>query len=164
MSVNSVAIALGSNLGDSIMILNQAIEILSVTPGLSLTAVSPWYKTAPVGPPQPDYVNGCAIFEVVDHSPGAMLNLLLRTEQQFGRLRRVRWGPRSLDLDLLFYGDRILQLPNLTVPHPRMRDRPFVLVPLADIAPHWRDPVTQATVTELLAQVDCGGVTRLTPA
>jgi 2-amino-4-hydroxy-6-hydroxymethyldihydropteridine diphosphokinase len=162
MTVNSVAIALGSNLGNSTMILNQAIDLLSVTPGLYLTAVSPWYKTAPVGPPQPDYVNGCAIFDV-DQSPADLLQVLLTTEQHFGRIRRVRWGPRSLDLDLLFYGDRILQLPNLTVPHPRMRDRAFVLAPLADIAPHWRDPVTQTTVAELLAQVDCSGITRLAP-
>ncbi|NEO88315.1 MAG: 2-amino-4-hydroxy-6-hydroxymethyldihydropteridine diphosphokinase [Spirulina sp. SIO3F2] len=158
MTQLSCAVALGSNLGDSAQTLTQAIATLAQHPHLSLQAVSPWYQTAPVGgPPQPDYLNGCAVFETT-LTPLRLLDILLQTEQQFGRIRRERWGPRSLDLDLLFYAEQIINLPRLTVPHPRMRDRAFVLVPLADIAPHWRDPVTQQTVAQLCAQVDRSGI------
>jgi len=156
------AVALGSNLGDSVHILSQAIATLAQHPHLHLQAVSPWYQTVPVGgPPQPDYLNGCATFTTL-LTPLLLLDTLLQTEQQFGRVRRERWGPRSLDLDLLFYAEQIIDLPRLTVPHPRMRDRAFVLVPLADIAPHWRDPVTNKTVAQLVARVDRSGVQQRT--
>lgn len=152
------AVALGSNLGDSAHILSQAIATLAQHPHLRLQAVSPWYQTAPVGgPPQPDYLNGCVTLQTA-LTPLMLLDTLLQTEQQFGRVRRERWGPRSLDLDLLFYAEQIIDLPRLTVPHPRMRDRAFVLVPLADIAPHWHDPVTQQTVIQLCSRVDRTGI------
>lgn len=152
------AVALGSNLGDSAHILSQAIAMLAQHPQLRLQAVSPWYQTVPVGgPPQPDYLNGCVTFTTT-LTPLLLLDLLLKTEQQFGRVRRERWGPRSLDLDLLFYGDQVIDLPRLTVPHPRMCDRAFVLVPLREIAPEWRDPISQETVAQLSAQVDHAGI------
>ena len=101
------AIALGSNLGDSLTILENALTTLSQTLGIALKSHSRWYKTAAVGPPQPDYLNGCAILEV-ELNPEALLATLLEIEQQFGRLRGEKWGPRTLDLDLLLYGDLIL--------------------------------------------------------
>lgn len=152
------AIALGGNLGNSMQTLEQAIASLQAHPALEVQQVSPWYETAPVGgPPQPNYLNGCATLQTA-LAPEALLQVLLHIEQQFGRVRRERWGPRSLDLDLLFYGQQVINSPALTVPHPRMRDRAFVLVPLAAIAPQWRDPVTHQTVAQLCGRVDRSGV------
>ncbi|MCE2668316.1 MAG: 2-amino-4-hydroxy-6-hydroxymethyldihydropteridine diphosphokinase [Microcystis sp. 49638_E5] len=126
------AIALGGNLGDSATILGQALGELERVKGIKLEAHSQWYQTAAVGPPQPDYLNGCAIVQV-DLSPLDLLHKLLEIEQLFGRVRRERWGPRTLDLDLIFYEDLILETPELQIPHPRCRERAFVLLPLAEI-------------------------------
>jgi 2-amino-4-hydroxy-6-hydroxymethyldihydropteridine diphosphokinase len=152
-----VAIALGSNLGDSATLLHLALKTLNQTDGIELARVSPFYRTAPLGPPQPDYVNACAILKTT-LAPLPLLDRLLQVEQQFGRVRRERWGPRLLDLDLLLYGDRQINHARLQVPHPRMRDRAFVLVPLADIAADWVDPTTGKTVAALLEAVDPVGV------
>ena len=154
------AIALGSNLGDSRAILEEAISILAATPGITLLAKSSWYQTLAVGPPQPDYINGCALVQVA-FSPQVLLETLLAIEAQKGRIRTERWGARSLDLDLLLYDDLILDTPTLTIPHPRMRERAFVLVPLAEIAPDWIDPVTGKAIAELVKAVDCTGVKKL---
>ena len=151
------AIALGSNLGDSLAILEAALEILAQTPGISLKSRSSWYKTKAVGPPQPDYLNGCAILQV-EIKPQLLLEALLQIESKFGRVRQERWGPRTLDLDLLLYDDLILDTPNLKIPHPRMLERGFVLVPLAEIAPDWMEPVSRCTIKELVKKVDCSSV------
>ncbi|MEB3121452.1 MAG: 2-amino-4-hydroxy-6-hydroxymethyldihydropteridine diphosphokinase [Snowella sp.] len=151
------AIALGSNLGDSKQILNQALELLSQTSGIELISHSSWYETVPVGPPQPNYVNGCAILET-ELLPEDLLQILLKIEQQFGRIRQERWGARILDLDILLYGDLILEMPNLTIPHPRMNERAFVLVPLAEIAAHWIEPISKQTILQLSQAIDCSGI------
>lgn len=151
------AIALGSNLGNSEQILQAALDALHRPPTLGLVARSSLYQTAPVGPPQPDYLNACALIET-NLSAQQLLAELLQIEQQFGRVRRDRWGPRHLDLDLLFYGQQVIDEPQLQVPHPRLRDRAFVLVPLAEIAPHWLDPVTGQSVQTLCQSVDQTGV------
>lgn len=160
---SSVAIALGSNLGDSRRILDGALRALDQSVGVRLEAVSGYYRTAPVGPPQPDYLNACAVLSTT-RSPLELLDLLLTIEAHFGRQRRERWGPRLLDLDLLLYAEQVVQVPRLQVPHPRMRERAFVLVPLAEIAPHWRDPVTGEAIATLLQRVDPTGVHCLTEA
>lgn len=151
------AIALGSNLGDSLSILEQALKTIAQTPKITLDSYSSWYQTAPIGPPQPDYLNGCALLSV-QLSPEALLDTLLAIERQFGRIRVERCGPRTLDLDLILYEDLILETPKLQIPHPRFRDRAFVLVPLAEIAPHWLDPVSSNAIAQLLEAVDCSGV------
>jgi 2-amino-4-hydroxy-6-hydroxymethyldihydropteridine diphosphokinase len=147
------ALALGSNIGDSYAILEAAIETLAVTPGILLEARSNWYKTKAVGPPQPDYLNGCAILQL-EMPPQLLLDILLAIEEKFGRVRQERWGPRSLDLDLLLYDDLIMDTPTLQIPHPRMRERAFVLVPLAEIAPNWVEPVSECVIKDLVKEVD----------
>ncbi|MGD2181236.1 2-amino-4-hydroxy-6-hydroxymethyldihydropteridine diphosphokinase [Lusitaniella coriacea] len=156
----AAAIALGSNLGDSLKILEGALSILAKTPGIELKQTSSWYRTAPIGPPQPDYLNGCAVLET-PMAPLLLLETLLDVERQFGRERRERWGPRTLDLDLILFGDLILEKPQLHIPHPRMRERAFVLIPLAEIAPDWVDPLTQKSIAQLRDAVNCSGVARL---
>ncbi|WP_421655895.1 2-amino-4-hydroxy-6-hydroxymethyldihydropteridine diphosphokinase [Leptothermofonsia sp. ETS-13] len=154
------AIALGSNLGDSLTTLESALERLSQTPGIELEARSHWYQTKPVGPPQPDYLNGCALLKVA-LMPEALLQALLQIEARFGRVRQERNGPRTLDLDLLLFDDLVLDSPNLQIPHPRMAERAFVLVPLAEIAPAWVEPVSGKAIAELIQTVDCSGVKEL---
>ncbi|MDM9380237.1 2-amino-4-hydroxy-6-hydroxymethyldihydropteridine diphosphokinase [Chlorogloeopsis sp. ULAP01] len=151
------AIALGSNMGDSHAILEAALETLARTPGIILKAKSHWYKTKAVGPPQPDYLNGCAILQV-DILPQLLLEILLDIEKKSGRIREERWGPRLLDLDLLLYDDLILDTPNLQIPHPRMQERAFVLVPLAEIAPDWIEPISGRRIKQLVKEVDCSEV------
>ncbi|GAB4148471.1 MAG: hypothetical protein Fur0046_26990 [Cyanobacteria bacterium J069] len=152
-----VAIALGSNLGDSVAIVESAIVAIAETPGIQLIERSHLYKTAPVGPPQPDYINACVLVYTL-LPPDTLLHTLLGIEQRFGRVRRERWGARLLDLDLLLYGNRRINTPTLQLPHPRMRDRAFVLWPLAEIAPDWVEPVSNQTMAQLRDQVDDAGI------
>lgn len=154
------AIALGSNLGDSLTTLTDALKSLAQTPGITLQVSSSWYQTQPVGPPQPDYLNACALLDV-ELTPQELLETLLRIEANLGRVRKERNGPRILDLDLLLFDDLILDIPNLQLPHPRMRERAFVLVPLAEIAPNWIEPISGKAIAQLVQTLDCSGVRRL---
>ncbi|MBD2480478.1 2-amino-4-hydroxy-6-hydroxymethyldihydropteridine diphosphokinase [Planktothrix sp. FACHB-1365] len=160
MKLTPVAIALGSNLGNSKNNVETALNILNNNPNIHVKSCSSWYQTAPIGPPQPDYINGCAILDV-QLKPDHLLETLLAVENQLGRIRRERWGPRTLDLDLLLFDDLIWETPMLEIPHPRMRERAFVLVPLAEIAPNWVDPITGKTIIQLLETVDCSDVKKL---
>jgi 2-amino-4-hydroxy-6-hydroxymethyldihydropteridine diphosphokinase len=159
-SDSDCAIALGSNLGDSLAILVAAIASLDRHPQIKIQAVSSWYRTAPIGPPQPDYLNGCAILRT-SLDPLALLDTLHQVESQFGRVRQEVWGARILDLDLLLYGDRTIDTPSLQLPHPRMTERAFVLVPLAEIAADWLEPRSGQSIAYFCSQVDRGGVTQL---
>ena len=154
---SKAAIALGSNLGDSRSILEQAFQTLARMPAITPIARSPWYLTQPVGPPQPDYINGCAAIRTT-LAPEQLLDTLLAIENQYGRARGERWGARTLDLDLILFDDVVMDTPKLQIPHPRMSERAFVLCPLTDIAPDWVDPVTQNTIAQLLERVDRSGV------
>lgn len=157
---HNCAIALGSNLGDSLATLEAAIETLRQTPGITVAGKSSWYQTKALGPPQPDYFNGAAILQV-EMIPQLLLSILLKIENNFGRVRKEHWGARSLDLDLLLYDDLILDTPTLQIPHPRMQERAFVLVPLSEIAPDWVEPTSGRMVKQLVKDVDCSEVHRL---
>ncbi len=132
------AIALGSNLDDPEAQVRRAFDEIAALPGTRLEARSPLYRTAPVGYlEQPDFVNACALVETT-LEPQALLEGLLAIEQRHGRVRAMRDGPRTLDLDLVLYGERTIAEPGLIVPHPRAHERAFVLRPLVDV---WPDAV-----------------------
>ena len=144
-----VAIALGSNLGDRETYLRSALDALRSS--IDRLRVSTFHDTAPVGVgPQPTFLNAAAVGET-SISARSLLDTLLAVERDLGRERPFPGAPRTLDLDLILYGDAIIdEAPSLIVPHPRFRERRFVLEPLAEIAPDWRDPITGQTVEELL--------------
>jgi 2-amino-4-hydroxy-6-hydroxymethyldihydropteridine diphosphokinase len=154
--VPSIAyIALGSNLDDRRGTLEGAIAALISTPGVAVRAVSLFHETRPVGGPpgQGPYVNAAAALATT-LDPFGLLNVLHEIEQRFGRTRTVHWGERTLDLDLLLFDDRVIDTPKLTIPHPRMAVRRFVLEPLAEIAPDAVDPVSNRTIAELLTDLE----------
>lgn len=133
--MNTAYVALGANLGDPAATVNAAFAALAVLPQTRLAARSALYRTAPVGiVDQPEFVNAAARLDT-DLEPDALLDALLGVEAQFGRVRAEKNGPRTLDLDLLLYADRVLATPRLTLPHPRLHLRAFVLYPLAELAP-----------------------------
>ncbi len=148
----AAAIALGSNLpsdwGAPLQTLTAALEALAQTQGIGLTGVSSVYQTAPIGPAQPDYFNACATMTTT-RDPEDLLELLHHIEARFGRVRQERWGPRTLDLDLLLYDDRVLDTTAIQLPHPGLVDRDFVLVPLVEIAGDWIDPRSGLTIQAL---------------
>lgn len=128
-------LGLGSNLGDRLGYLQLAVDGLAASPGVRLVAVSPVYETAPVGgPEQPDYLNAVAEVETT-LTARELLAVANAIEAEGERVRKERWGPRTLDVDVLLVGDERHDTPELTVPHPRMAERAFVLAPLSDLAP-----------------------------
>ena len=144
-------LGLGTNLGDRRANLRRAADAIAATPGVCATRLSPIHETAPVGGPagQGDYLNAAMEIQTT-LSPRELLNALLRIERDLGRERRERWGPRVIDLDLLLYDDLTMDEPGLTLPHPRMHERRFVLDPLADLAPNLVHPVLGKTVIALV--------------
>ncbi len=147
-------IGLGSNLGDREENLRKALEVLGAMEGIEVREVSEFIETRPAGgPSQPPFLNGAAAIST-ELPPQRLLAALQRAEREAGRVPRgVRWGPREADLDLILYGDLVLSTPDLEIPHPRFRDRLFVLEPLASIAPQGRDPVTGETIEDLLRRL-----------
>ncbi len=141
-------IGLGSNMGDKLGTCRRAIEMLGKAG--RLVKVSSFYCTEPVGyANQEDFVNAVAAIETL-LSPAALLARCHVIEDALGRSRLVRWGPRTIDLDILFYGDQVINDAELTIPHPLMATRAFVLIPLAEIAPETVHPVLNMAVTQLL--------------
>lgn len=152
-------IALGGNLNDPLEQLRGAARALASLG--DITARSSLYKTAPVGGPpgQAPYFNAVVSLKPnLYQDPEALLEALLALEKRQGRVRRERWGPRTLDLDLLILGAHVVQSPKLTLPHPRMLERAFVLEPLCEIAPNLRHPVTGKIICSALARLDRSGV------
>lgn len=153
-------IALGSNLDDPRAQVERGFDALAALPGTTLNARSRLFRTRPWGVvDQPDFVNAAALI-VTRLEPRALLAALLAAETRAGRVRRVRNGPRVLDLDLLCYGDRVIHATDLDLPHPRLHERAFVLLPLADIAPDLEIP-GRGRVRDLLARIDTSGCTPL---
>jgi 3-oxoacyl-[acyl-carrier protein] reductase len=147
-------IALGSNLGDRDDYMRCALTALRQIEGVEVTRVSPLYETRPVGGPagQGSYLN--AVAEVrTERGAHDLLAVLLNIEQQLGRERREKDGPRTIDLDLLLYGDLVHQDERLTVPHPRLHERPFVLQPLAQLVPGLLHPILKRSIADLLAEL-----------
>lgn len=157
---NTAYIGLGSNLKGPLEQLRQARRSLNEL-GSVIGASSP-YRTAPVGGPpgQTDYLNAVIALEPLTDDPQTLLQELLALEARQGRTRNVRWDARTLDLDLLTYGDRVLNTPTLTLPHPRLLERSFVLAPLCELTPVWRHPVTGARACTVLGELGLSGVTR----
>lgn len=143
-------IGLGSNLGDRQAVLDRAVELLAASPRIHLQAQSRWLETTPAGGPafQPTYLNGAVVLET-SLAPLALLDRLQDVERQLGRQREIRWGPRTLDLDLLLYDDQVIHEPSLSVPHPRMAFRRFVLQGAAEIAPEMQHPQIGWTIGQL---------------
>jgi 2-amino-4-hydroxy-6-hydroxymethyldihydropteridine diphosphokinase len=127
-------LALGANLGDRATALQRALDTLRALPGVGVVAVSSVYETDPVGPPQPDYLNAVVALDT-DLPARTLLEIAQRLEHDARRVRGERFGPRTLDVDVLLVGDEQIAEPDLIVPHPRMWERDFVLAPLADVAP-----------------------------
>jgi 2-amino-4-hydroxy-6-hydroxymethyldihydropteridine diphosphokinase len=153
-----VYLALGTNLGDRFANLQAAIAALP--PTVRVLEQSPIYETPPWGlTDQPAFLNMVLKGETA-LAPGELLDHLKRLERTLGRLPGVRWGPRRIDMDILFYDELILETPGLIIPHPRLQERAFVLVPLADLAPGLVHPLLGQSVRELLAKVDTKGVKR----
>jgi 2-amino-4-hydroxy-6-hydroxymethyldihydropteridine diphosphokinase len=153
----TVYIGLGSNQGDQQGNLRRAVEAVARLPDTRVVEVSSIYKTEPVGKTgQPEFLNLAAELET-GLEPGRLLESLLKIEETLGRRRGERWGPRTIDLDILYFGQRIVGQPDLIIPHPRAHQRAFVLEPLAELAPELVDPVTGKTIAEMLAGMDRRG-------
>ena len=150
-------IALGSNIGDSEAYLKEAIDKLDHLSTSQVEKVSSFLVTAPYGvTDQPDFLNGCLKLQTLLY-PEELLRELNRIEQEAGRERIIHWGPRTLDLDIIFYDDLICEEDDLCIPHIEMHKRCFVLKPLEEIAPYKRHPVTGKTVREMLGELETTG-------
>lgn len=146
-------VALGSNLGDKQAYLDGAVEALGADPCIRLKRVSTYLVTAPYGDvEQDDFLNGAVELETL-YAPQELLDTLHRIELDAKRERLVRWGPRTLDLDILFYDDLVQDDPTLTLPHPDMQNRDFVLRPMAELAPNFLHPVFHKTMGQLLKEL-----------
>lgn len=143
-------LGLGSNVGNRETQLNQAIHILNETEGINVTQTSLIYETDPVGyVEQPQFLNQCIEIQTT-LTPRDLLNACLETEQQLHRVRDIRWGPRTLDVDILLFDKQIINEDDLVIPHPRMLERSFVLIPLNDIAPDFTEPHTNKKIRNLV--------------
>jgi 2-amino-4-hydroxy-6-hydroxymethyldihydropteridine diphosphokinase len=156
-------LALGANIGNRRASLAGARKALGNKPGIRVVAESHLYETYPVGgpPDQKQFLNAVLKIET-ELEADILLETCLEVEKQFGRRRTRHWGPRTLDVDLLFYGSAVFRKEKLTVPHPRLHERAFVLAPLLDVAPGLRHPVLNRTINELHRQLPSDrGVERL---
>ena len=154
-------LGIGSNLGERLTYLQLAVDELAAAHGVTVVGVSPVYETAPVGgPEQPDYLNAVVAIDTT-LTAHELLRVAQGIEVEADRVRTVRWGPRTLDVDVLLVGDERIDDPDLVVPHPRMTERAFVLVPLAEIAP--ARIIAGVRVAEALKRVDNTGIKKLPP-
>lgn len=147
-------IGIGSNLGERENHLKKAVNALDDTYGIKVTKVSPFYNTAPVGyTAQPDFLNGVVEIET-SLSPYALLDICHQIEEELRRVRTIRWGPRTIDLDILLYADIVMSEEKLVIPHPAMHEREFVLRHFNDISPYTVHPVTKLTIRKMYLCID----------
>ena len=147
----TAALSLGSNMGNRLDNIRQAVALM--TPLGEVTKRSAVYETPPWGvDEQPRFLNACVLLET-DAPPKKLLNKLKEIEQAVGRVERERWGPREIDIDILAYGGEVINEAELTVPHPRMRERAFVLVPLSEIAPDMKIPPDDCEVSGMAREI-----------
>lgn len=162
-SARRVVFGLGSNLGDREATLRCGVDGLRRLPGVERWALSSLYETMPVGgPPQGRYLNAAALV-ITNLPPQTLLEGALRIEAQHGRVRLERFGPRTLDIDVLWIEGERVETPSLGVPHPRLTERGFALVPLLEVAPDARDPRTGEPLAVAMVGLDLGGVVRVKP-
>ena len=148
--MKKAAIGVGSNQGDSLRICREVFDLLRNHPAVSISRTSSLYRTSPVGVTEQDWFINAAVLVQTRMAPEALLEFLLEVEKSFGRVRTAKWGPRTLDLDILFYENIQIDLPRLKVPHPHMCERLFVLMPLAEIEPCWVHPGCGLSVRDML--------------
>ena len=155
-------LGLGSNLGNRLAFLRGGRDILSKQAGIELIQASGVYETEAIGgpPDNPLFLNTVLQIQT-SLEPDQLLEACLEAENEFGRSRAVRWAPRTLDIDILFYDDQVLCEEHLTVPHPRLQERAFVLAPLLGIAPDLKHPLLDQTIAELAAE--SAGIAELVP-
>ncbi len=159
--MTTACIGFGSNVGDRQMNIVRALALLQADKEISIQEVSGLYETQPVGPvEQNDFLNG-VVFIRTEKTPQALLAACLRIEEKLGRQRSVRWGPRSIDLDILLYNDLVLQSSELTIPHKELENRRFVLEPLAEVAAEVVAPNSNKTIRRLLQETQDDSRVRL---
>jgi len=160
--MNTAYLGLGSNLGNRMAFLRSGRDTLVAQPGIVLIRAAGVYETEAVGgpPENPLFLNTVLQIET-SLEPQQLLATCMAVEDEFGRSRPVRWSPRTLDIDILFYADQVICEENLTIPHPRLQERAFVLAPLREIAPDLRHPLLEQTITALAAAA--AGIEELVP-
>jgi len=142
-------IGIGSNLGDKVKNCQTAVRYLGATPGIEVAEISSLYCTEPVGYEDQDWFINCVVEVNTSLTPREIFLRCKEIERTMGRTHLVKWGPRVIDLDLLFYNDLVMKESDLEIPHPRLHERGFVLLPLTEVRPDWVHPVFQKTISEL---------------
>ncbi len=156
--MTKVYLSTGSNLGDRLSHLQKAVDTLNETPGIQVTRVSSVYETEPWGYlDQPRFLNQVVELET-DIPPLKLLPIMKQMERDLGRTPNFKNGPRVIDLDIILYGDQIIEQEGLIIPHPHVEERAFVLVPLADLAPDFVHPVLCKTIRQMEEEIDCSGI------
>lgn len=150
---NHVYVGLGSNIGDRRRTIERAIRMLDVLPGTRIEKVAPLYETSPIGGPRQRPFLNTVVQLATPLSPARLWGALRNVEKKLGRVRRVKWGPRTIDADILLYGRRVIRSSSLTIPHPRYHERRFVLMPLNQIAPHVVHPLLRCQNSSLLRRL-----------